>query len=89
VITCGLVFTDISDQPVSSIFSTIWTENKNDVAKMSFGTSLSINIRTWLFISGDTTCEPCILLCSVDISTVYQINETCQILKEHKIEANR
>ena len=89
VITCGLMFTDTSDQPGSSIFSIIWTETRNDVTKISFETSVRINISTWLFISGDKTWEPRTLHCSVDISTISKINGTCRILKEHKIKANR
>jgi hypothetical protein len=89
VITCGLVYTDISGQAVSSIINIIWTETRNDVAKISCETSVNINISTWLFTSGDTTREPRILHYSADNFTVSKIKGTCRILKEHKIKTNR
>jgi hypothetical protein len=46
VITCGLVIIDISDQPVPSIFSSIWTETRNGVTKVSLETSVIIYLST-------------------------------------------
>jgi hypothetical protein len=46
VIICGLVFTDISDQPVPFIFSSIWTETRNGVTKVSLETPVIIYLST-------------------------------------------